>query len=189
MKGKSGSNRKRGALRFMLPACVAAIGAGAYMVSRRPRRSIAGRVALITGGSRGLGLELARALASHGCRLILVARNPDELSRVAEELELGGAEVKTISCDLRKGDEISGMIETARTAFGRIDILINNAGEITVGPIDAFDENEFAQAMDLMFWAGLRITLALLPDMSSSGDADIVNITSIGGKIAVPHLL
>ena len=189
MKSKSGSSRRRSVLRYVLPACAAALSAGAYLISRAPRRSIAGRVALITGGSRGLGLELARTLARRGCRLILVARNPEELSKVAEELKLRGAEVKTISCDLRNPGEISGMVETARTAFGPIDILINSAGEITVGPIDTFDETEFVRAMDLMFWAGVRTTLALLPEMSASGDADIVNITSIGGKIAVPHLL
>src|SRR5690242_3939661 len=104
MKGKAGSGSKRNGLRYMLPACAAAIGAGAYMISRRPQRSIAGRVALITGGSRGLGLELARTLARHGCRLILVARNPEELSRAADNLRGRGTEVKTITCDLRKQD-------------------------------------------------------------------------------------
>jgi short-subunit dehydrogenase len=189
MKPTLVSSLRKKAFRYMLPACAAALGAGAYMISRGPRRSIAGRVALITGGSRGLGLELARTLARRGCRLILVARSAEELSRAAGELQQSGTEVKTIVCDLRNPEEIAGMIDAAKNAFGQVDILINNAGEITVGPVDAFDESDFVRAMDLMFWAGLRVTLALLPDMSASGDADIVNICSIGGKIAVPHLL
>jgi short-subunit dehydrogenase len=182
-------NGKHGVMRYMLPACAAALGAGVLMMKRTPRRSIAGRVALITGGSRGLGLELARKLAEHGCRLILVARNAEELSKAEQDVRARGAEVKTIVCDLRNREQILRMVEEARAAFGRIDILVNNAGEITVGPVDAFDEEEFVRAMDLMFWSGVRTTLALLPDMAASGDADIVNITSIGGKIAVPHLL
>jgi short-subunit dehydrogenase len=189
MKNRTGSSWRRKSFRYLLPACAAAIGAGTYLISRGPRRSIAGRVALVTGGSRGLGLELARTLAREGCSLILVARNSEELERAAADLKQYGTEVKTISCDLRKRDEIASMVESAKAAFGRIDILVNNAGEITVGPVDAFDEDDFVQAMDLMFWAGVRATLALLPHMSSSGDADIVNICSVGGKIAVPHLL
>lgn len=183
------SSGKHGVMRYMLPACAAALGAGVLMMTRAARRSIAGRVALITGGSRGLGLELARTLAAHGCRLILVARNTEELSKAQEDLQARGAEVKTVACDLRNPEQIARMVAEARAAFGRVDILVNNAGEITVGPVEAFDEEEFVRAMDLMFWSGLRTTLALLPDMTASGDADIVNITSIGGKIAVPHLL
>jgi short-subunit dehydrogenase len=175
---------------YLIPASIAAICAGAYLLRRpRERRSLAGHVALITGGSRGLGLELARKLGQHQCRLILVARDTAELARAAQELSYAGTEVRTISCDLTKPEEIGHMVEEAKAAFGRLDILINNAGEITVGPIDVLHEAEFHRAMDLMFWAGVRTTLAFLPQLTSSGDSDIVNITSIGGKIAVPHLL
>lgn len=180
---------KRNKFAYVFPACAAVLGVGAYLISSKSTRSIAGRVALITGGSRGLGLEIARKLAAHGCRLILVARDREELARAAAPLKERGAEVVSIVCDLRDREALRAMVETARKAYGRIDILINNAGEITVGPVEAFKEEDFQHAMDLMFWAAVRTTLALLPEMCESGDADIVNICSIGGKMAVPHLL
>jgi short-subunit dehydrogenase len=170
--------------------CAVAAGIGLIVAAKRMRRrSLAGRVALITGGSRGLGLELARKLSAQGCRLILVARDREELARVKNELSSQGTEVRTIACDLTDETALSRMVEEARRLFGRIDILINDAGAISVGPIEAFSEADFKRAMDLMFWAGFRTTMALLPDFLSSGDADIVNITSIGGKIPMPHLL
>jgi short-subunit dehydrogenase len=173
-----------------VPLSAAALGAAAYVISsRREKRDLTGRVALITGGSRGLGLELARCLARSGCRLILVARSAEELARASRDVANYSVAVETITCDLTRADEITRMLDLAQGIFGRVDILINNAGEITVGPIDVFSESEFREAMDLMFWAGVRTTLGLMPHMIASGDADIVNITSIGGKIAVPHLL
>lgn len=176
---------------FQSSVCAAAVGIGFIMAAKRSRhhRSLAGRVALITGGSRGLGLELARKLAVHRCRLILVARDEEELTRVKNELSPQGTEVRIIPCDLTDETALNRMVEEARQLFGRIDILINDAGAISVGPIDAFSEADFRRAMDLMFWAGFRTTMALLPDFLRSGDADIVNITSIGGKIPMPHLL
>ncbi len=186
------TQRKSAVASFFVPACAAAIGAGAFLLARSitpASRSLRGRVALITGGSRGLGLELARKLTAQGCRLILTARDEVELSRAAQELKEKGAEVHTIVCDLTKPGEISLLVEQASKAFGKVNILINNAGQISVGPIDAFREPEFQNAMDLMFWAGFRLILAFLPQFLDAGDADIVNITSIGGKIAVPHLL
>ena len=169
----------------------AAAAAGALGLSRAAngRRSLEGRVALITGGSRGLGLELARELASHGCALVLTARNEQELTEAATELRSNGARVQTIPCDLTDPEQVGRMVDQARQAFGAINILINNAGTIMVGPVDSFTEADFEEAMNVMFWGTVRPTLALLPDFLASGDADIVNISSIGGKIAMPHLL
>lgn len=183
-----GTSSKNKAAQIAL--CAAAVGLGVVAARKRvSRRSLAGRVVLLTGGSRGLGLELARKLAGQGCRLILVARSEEELVRVKSELASEAAEVHIIACDLTKEDELHRMAQEARSFFGRVDILINNAGAVSVGPVEAFSEADFRSAMDLMFWAGLRVTLELLPDFLRSGDADIVNISSIGGKIPMPHLL
>ena len=168
-------------------ACVAAAATGAAY-SRR-KRNLAGRVVLLTGGSRGLGLQLARELGREGCKLILVARSMEELNSAAEELRGSGTEVSFLTCDLSSGEELKGMLEHALGIYGQIDIVVNNAGAIAVGPIDSLTERDFHEAMDLMFWAPVRIVLGLLPHLLSRGDVDVVNISSIGGRISVPHLL
>lgn len=190
MKRRCGCGTGKKSRQAQIALCAVAVGLGVIAAKKRVRhRSLAGRTALITGGSRGLGLELARKLVGQGCRLILVARSEEELARVKTELSSEGAEVRTIACDLAKEDELRQMVKEARSFFGRVDILINNAGAVSVGPVEAFSEADFRTAMDLMFWAGLRTTLELLPEFLHSGDADIVNIASIGGKIPMPHLL
>jgi short-subunit dehydrogenase len=136
-----------------------------------------------------LGLEIARQLAAQGCKLILVARDSTELEQAAEELSASGTEVRTIAADVSDRASIERLRDEALGAFGHIDILVNNAGIIAVGPIDSFEESDFERAMDTMYWGTARLTIALLPALLKTGDADIVNITSIGGKIAVPHLL
>ncbi len=170
--------------------CGLAAGAAALSLVTRPRpRSLAGKVVLITGGSRGLGLELARQLGRQRCKLILVARQEQELKEVAAELTGSGISVHTITADVSDADAIPHIRSNALQAFGRIDVLINNAGVISVGPIDSMATSDFEDAMNIMYWGTVRTTLAFLPDFLQAGDSDIVNITSIGGKIAVPHLL
>ena len=143
---------------------------------------------LLTGGSRGLGLQLARILARQGCRLILVARDQRELESTAEELRILTS-VSILPGNLTDPAQLKHLVNEALNIWGVIDILINNAGRIAVGPVDAFNESDFHAAMDLMFWAPVRLIQQLMPHMLSRGDADIVNISSIGGKIAVPHML
>jgi short-subunit dehydrogenase len=175
----------------------AAAGVGAFLAGRRIFNQlrdlrgddIHGQTVLITGGSRGLGLALAEEFARHGCRLILAARDGDELQRASEQLEKAGANVHTIVCDISKPEQIQRMIEESIRHLGRIDILVNNAGIISVGPLESQTIEDFQQAMDVMFWGTVRSTLATLPAMIERGRGRIVNIASIGGKVSIPHLL
>lgn len=167
-------------------------GAGAWMLAKgRKSRTgwLNGKVVLITGGSRGLGIALAREFARRDCRLVLCARDADELASAREELAANGIDLLTVQCDVTDRNDTDRMISAAMRHFGRIDVLVNNAGVIQVGPLSTMTEDDFRFAMDVMFWGIVHTTLGLLPHMRARGDGRIVNITSIGGKVSVPHLL
>jgi NAD(P)-dependent dehydrogenase (short-subunit alcohol dehydrogenase family) len=148
-----------------------------------------GRVVLITGGSRGLGLLMAREFASRGCRVAICARDTEELEAAVTDLRDHGANVLAIPCDVADRTQVADMVEWVTTRFGRIDILVNNASIIQAGPLSAMTVEDFEDAMGVNFWASVYTTLEVLPQMRRRGEGRIVNITSIGGKVAVPHLL
>lgn len=167
------------------------LGATAGIALGRPRKrfSFRGCSVIITGGSRGLGLEMARQFARQRARLTLIARDHMELKRAERELTALGAEVLTIPCDIRQQKEVVEAVALTVTTMGRVDVLINNAGIIQVGPMDEMSLADFEDAMAVHFFGPLYFTLAALPHMKAAGGGRIVNISSVGGKIAVPHLL
>lgn len=154
-----------------------------------PKLDLRDKLVLITGGSRGLGFALCEELGAHGCRFALCARNPEELEQARERLAKKNIQAATFPCDITKKAEVESLVERVIEHFGRIDVLINNAGMIKVGPFDAFERSDFEYAMDVMFWAPLNLTFAVLPHMRRRGGGSVVNITSIGGRVSVPHLL
>jgi NAD(P)-dependent dehydrogenase (short-subunit alcohol dehydrogenase family) len=154
----------------------------------KPRYSFADKVVLITGGSRGLGLVLARDLADRGAKIAICARDRGELQRAKEDLASYGADIFDVVCDVRDQGQVEEMINDMRSRFGRIDVLINNAGVIQVGPLEAQTQADFEDAMQVHFWGPFYAMQAVLPEMRRRGEGRIVNISSIGGKIAVPHL-
>jgi short-subunit dehydrogenase len=135
-----------------------------------------------------LGLILARELAKEGARIAVCARNSEELKRARQDLENRGAEIFDVVCDLRDQMDVTRMINDVRSYYGRIDVLINNAGVIQVGPLEVQTQEDFKEAMDIHFWAPFYTMQAVLPEMRERGDGRIVNIASIGGKVPVPHL-
>src|ERR1700761_1767756 len=147
-----------------------------------------GKVVLIT-GSRGLGLALARELGNRGARIALCARNEQELQRACESLLHQHIEAAPFPADVSNPAEIGLLVNRVLNQFGRLDILVNNAGEITVGPFESFTHSDFERAMNLMFWAAVNLTLEVFPHMKRQGGGSIVNITSIGGRVSIPHLL
>ena len=169
---------------------IGAVTAGAALLYRaiHTRFSFDNKVALITGGSRGLGLVLARELASRGARIAICARDREELQRAKEDLESRGAEVFDAICDVREQSNVESMIADVHSRFGQIDILINDAGVIQVGPLEAQTQKDFEDAMQVHFWGPFYTMQAVLPEMRRRGEGRIVNISSIGGKVAVPHL-
>jgi short-subunit dehydrogenase len=149
---------------------------------------IRGDVAVVTGASRGLGFAIARELLGQGCRVVICARDEVELRKAAEELGRRG-EVIPVVCDVGKQEDVERLIATAMSYFGRVDILVNNAGIIEVGPAESMRLQDFRETMDIMFWGMVYASLAVLPAMKQRRRGSIVNITSIGGKMSVPHLL
>ena len=151
------------------------------------RFDYAGRVAIITGGSRGLGLLIARELRKEGARVALLARNREELIRAKDQLGANSG-VLTIPCDVAERALVRQAVEIVAHHFGRIDMLVNNAGVIQVGPLEHMTYEDFQHAMNVHFWGAYHCTEAVLPYMRQKGRGRIVNIASIGGLIAVPHL-
>jgi len=150
--------------------------------------SLRDKVTLITGGSRGLGLVLARRICAEGGTVVVIARDADELIRAKADLNQRGGTVLTIQCDLLDAAQGDAAVQQAIKHFGRIDILINCAGIIEVGPLEHMTKDDFERAVRLHFWAPYELVAKIVPEMRARGGGRIVNISSIGGKVAVPHL-
>lgn len=170
-----------------------AVAAGACVVKSLVRRSFAydfkDKVVLITGGSRGLGLVLAREFAREGARLIICARDEDELNRARVDLESRGAEVMTYKCDVTNRSEVMELVASIHERFAGVDVLVNNAGVIQMGPLEVMTHEDFEKALNTHFWGPLNVMMAVLPRMRAKKSGRIVNISSIGGKVSVPHLV
>ena len=186
-------NRSRGlsTIRRVAPA---ALAAGAIWgiregVGRLRAADLSGQVVLVTGASRGLGLALAREFHTQGCRLAICARDPGELNRAAELLRGEGAEVHAVVCDVGDRDAVAELIADVTRRFGRIDVLVNNAGLIQLGPVQTTEPKDYRTSLDVMTFGILYPTLAVLPQMQARRAGRIVNVTSFGGKVAFPHML
>lgn len=170
-------------------ATAGAVVAATAAIRRLAMADMNGKVVLVTGGSRGLGYAIAQEFASLGARLVICARSQDELDRACTELRRDGAEVLSIVCDVGQQSQVDDMVRRSVQHCGRIDVLVNNAGIISVGPIESQTIDDFREAMDVMFWSQVYTTLAVLPHMKQRRSGWIANVTSVGGKISVPHLV
>lgn len=188
-----------------LAIIAAAVGATAALI-KAPRALLGtpppdGSVVLITGGSRGLGLAIASRFAERPVNLVLAARKPEELQHAQETLlqkhpHLRPENFYLVACDLSQKSECQRMIDETFTRFGRLDVLVNNAGIIDVGPVESMTAELFEQTMAVNFFAAFHATFYALPRLLAQRPAAgwarraaVVNISSIGGKFAVPHML
>ncbi len=162
--------------------------ASRFLAARR-RLDLRDKVVLITGGSRGLGLALARELAAKGARLVICGRTAEDLVWAKQDLEQRGARVLALPCDVTDPAQVARLVADARLQLGPIDVLVNNAGIISVGPVEAMTRADFEQVMAVNFWGAVNATMAVLAAMRARRHGRIVNITSIGAKVAIPHLL
>jgi NAD(P)-dependent dehydrogenase (short-subunit alcohol dehydrogenase family) len=159
------------------------------LLRERESFSFQGKTVLVTGGSRGLGLVLARDSAAAGARVAICGRDPDALERARAALERIGAVVVAVPADVADPESVRLLVETVTERLGPVDVLVNNAGVIEVGPAETMSVADYEEAMGTNFWGMVYPTLRILPSMRERGGGRIVNITSIGGKLGIPHLL
>ena len=151
--------------------------------------SFRGKVVVIAGGSRGLALAMARRLAREGARLALLARDEGELGRARQDLERRGGDVLTIRCDVRDRADAEAAIRQVVTQLGGVDVLINNAGVIQVGPIEVMTHEDYEDSIRTHVAGPIHTSLAAIPEMRRRGGGRIINISSIGGKIPIAHMV
>ncbi len=147
------------------------------------------RIALITGGSRGLGYQMARALAERGADVIVASRKLDNCEKVAEELRALGRRALAVSVHAAKWDSIDQLIETSLDEFGRVDILINNAGMSPPVPSHEVSEELFDSVVGLNFKGPFRLASKLAKHMSDGDGGTIINVSSTGALMPTPAVI
>jgi len=142
---------------------------------------------LISGGSTGLGFALAKRLLSYGANVSICGRDETKLSDLKNRLVLYSNQLHIFQCDVASRDKVKNWIDAAVARFGRIDMLVNNAGILTVGPVESQGESLYRENLDIMLWGHLNTCHEVLGHLKI-GKGQIVNIISVGGKISIPHM-
>lgn len=143
-----------------------------------------GRVAIVTGASSGLGVTFAKGLAGAGARVVLAARRIDRLEALAADLEATGARALAVACDVTNEDEVDALVEAARERFGRIDVLVNNAGASNIVPAEEESISSFRQIVDVNLIGAFVCAQRVGRVMLEAGAGSIVNVSSILGLVA-----
>jgi len=164
---------------------LAAAGLGAWWLYRtlsRPSYSFRGKNAFVTGGSRGLGLVLALELLGRGANVAVCARDAEELDLAFFDLQQRGGRVVVIRCDVTDHADVRHAVQVAQDRLGPIDVLINNAGIIGVGPLDTMRLEDFDLALKTHLWASLYTTFEVLPQMRQRKQGRIINVSSSAAR-------
>ena len=141
-----------------------------------------GKVALITGGSEGIGAATAKAFAREGARVAICARREEPLKAVESEIRTAGGDCLAMTADVRRAEEIERFIKAANERFGRIDFLINNAGTSAASGFESVTDEAWVEDLDLKLMASIRTSRLAIPIIRQQGGGAIVNLTNIGGK-------
>lgn len=151
---------------------------------------LTGKVAVITGGSEGLGRACALKFAQEGARVAICARRKEILERTAEAIRNAtGAEVLAVPADVTKADQVEAFMSQVIARFGRIDILVNNAGTSAAAAFEQVDDRAWQQDIDLKLMAAVRCCRLVIPHMRRQGGGRIINVTTVGGKAPGPRAL
>ena len=148
--------------------------------------SLQNKVVLITGASSGIGEGTARVLAAAGARVVLGARRTDRLKALAEEIKAAGGQVRIRALDVTRLDDMKAFADFALAEFGRIDVLVNNAGVMPLSPLIELKIEEWNWMIDVNIRGVLHGIAAVLPAMETRGEGHIVNLSSVGGFVVQP---
>lgn len=148
---------------------------------------LTGKVAIVTGGSVGLGRAAAMRLAREGARLSICARRKEVLERTAAEIRQGGGDVLAIPADVTRPEDIENVVKATTDRFGGIDILLNNAGTSSAAAFMDVDDRTWQTDIELKLMAAIRFCRLTIPVMQRRGGGVIVNVTTIGGKAPAPR--
>jgi len=140
------------------------------------------KVAIVTGGTQGIGRAAALRLSQEGARVVIAARGRERLDAVAAEIGKGGGKALAVQADVSKPADCERLVADALKAFGRIDILVNNAGTSLTGEFESVTDALWQQDLDLKLFAAIRLCRLVVPLMRKQGGGRIVNITTIGAK-------
>jgi NADP-dependent 3-hydroxy acid dehydrogenase YdfG len=143
--------------------------------------NIAGKVIVITGASSGMGVAAARHLAANGASVFLGARRADRIEALAAEITKAGGKAKAVATDVTKPDEVQKLVDTAVETYGRIDVLINNAGVMPLSPMERLKVDEWDQMIDVNLKGVLYGIAAALPHMTEQKSGHIINLSSVAG--------
>lgn len=148
--------------------------------------SFKGKTVVLTGGSRGLGLVMARQMIAEGARVVSLARDPETLRRAEQEFPPGS--YFPIQCDVTEASDLERAHSIIRAKFNSVDVLIHNAGIIQVGPFHNLNKSDYEDSLKLHFWATYQLIRNFLPQLKRSKDARVLVTNSLGGRVGVPHL-
>lgn len=145
---------------------------------------LAGKVAIVTGASSGIGEATAIALVKEGAKVAIAARRTERLEKVAQEIQQQGGEVISISTDVAEEAQVRNMVTKTVEAWGQVDILVNNAGVMLLGMVDGADTEDWRRMMNINVLGLMYATHTVLPIMKSQKHGHIVNISSVAGRVA-----
>ncbi len=144
------------------------------------------QVVVVTGGGRGIGRAIALEFASEGATLLLAGRRMDALRTAVSECNEWGAKAEAVSCDVAIDDDLNGLVNTAMEHYGRIDVLVNNAGVVAGGRLDEISADDVARMVGVNIWAPIRLTQIALPHMRAAKSGTIINVSSLAGRMGMP---
>ena len=145
------------------------------------------QVVIVTGGGRGIGRATALEFACEGARLLLAGRRMDALETAAHECRASGGQAEIIHCDVAKDEDLKHMVGHAIATYGRIDVLVNNAGVVAGGRLDEISADDVGRMVGVNVWAPIRLSQLVVPHMREAKSGTIVNVSSVAGRMGLPY--